>query len=64
MRAILDACHAWHGPMGAAATDGKHAITGKAGKEGGKKQLTRGPHESVGKKGEKGVASSGQAVAA
>ena len=34
MRADLDAFHAWlGGPAGAAASDGKHAITGEAGKE-------------------------------
>ena len=42
MWAILDACHSWRGPAGAAASDGKHAITDEAGKEGRRRALMSG----------------------
>ena len=42
MWAILDACHSWRGPAGAAASDGKHAITDEPGKEERRRALTSG----------------------
>ena len=45
MRVDLDAFHAWpSGPVGAAASDGKHAITDEAWKERREDHLTGGSH--------------------
>lgn len=38
----MEAFQAWHGPTGAAASNGKHAITDEAGKEGRRRALMSG----------------------